>query len=106
MEITRRSVMAGGTLLVAPEIVTTTNVQAQEQKVIASGRYEELASLAWDRGYPTPETTRTLDDELYFERAVQTYLWSLPAGNMYAMKEAQEKIHGSGYNVIAVFEKR
>ena len=53
-----------------------------------------------------PETTRTLDEELYFQRAVQTYLWSLPAVNMFAMKEGQAKTFGEGYQVLAVFEKR
>ena len=106
MEFTRRTMMAAGALVIAPNVVTSVSAQAQAQTVAAGRNYEELAGLPWDRGFPTPEATRTLDDELYFQRAVQTYLWSLPAGNMYAMKEAQEKIHGSGYNVVAVFEKR
>jgi len=50
-------------------------------------RYRELAELPFVADYPTSETSRTLDDELFFQRAVQTYLWTLPAINMYAMKE-------------------
>lgn len=69
-------------------------------------RYQELANLPFKNDYPTKETTRTLDEELYFQRAVQTYLWALPAVNMYAMKEGQAKTFGEGYNVFAVFEKR
>ncbi|MBT8363729.1 MAG: DUF1254 domain-containing protein, partial [Deltaproteobacteria bacterium] len=69
-------------------------------------RYQALANLPFSSDYPTKETTRALDEELYFQRAVQTYLWALPAVNMYAMKEGQAKTFGEGYNVFAVFEKR
>ena len=37
-----------------------------------------------------PETARRLTDELLFERGVQSYLWALPAINMWAMKQASE----------------
>ena len=69
-------------------------------------RYQALASAPFKKDYPTANTTRTLDEELYFQRAVQTYLWSLPAVNMYAMKEGMGKVSGEGYNVMSVFEKR
>ncbi len=69
-------------------------------------RYQELASLPFKNDYPTSETTITLDEELYFQRAVQTYLWALPAVNMYAMKEGLGKVSGDGYNVMSVFENR
>jgi hypothetical protein len=67
-------------------------------------RYKALAEAPFVNDYPTPETTRTLDEELYFQRAVQTYLWALPAVNMYAMKEGQAKTFGEGYNVLVIFE--
>ena len=57
-------------------------------------------------GYPTAESSEKLNDDLYFQRATQVYLWALPAVNMYAMKEGLGKISGEGYNVISVFEKR
>ena len=41
-----------------------------------------------------------------FQRAVQTYLWALPALNMYGMKEGSEKTFGKGYNVLPIFKKR
>jgi hypothetical protein len=68
--------------------------------------YQKLANAAFENDYPSAEATRTLDEELYFQRAVQTYLWALPAVNMYAMKEGQARTFGEGYNVFAVFEKR
>jgi hypothetical protein len=68
-------------------------------------RYKELADLPLKGGYPNG-SEQALDDELYFQRAVQTYLWALPAVNMFAMKEGLGKTFGEGYNVISVFEKR
>ncbi len=62
--------------------------------------------LAFVNDYPTPETTVALDEDLYYQRAVQTYLWALPSVNMYAMKEGQARTFGEGYNVFAVFENR
>ena len=31
---------------------------------------------------------------------MQTYLWAIPALNMYGMKEGSEKVFGAGYNVL------
>ena len=39
----------------------------------APDRYQDLASLPFAGGYPTDETARTLEDELFFQRAVQVY---------------------------------
>jgi hypothetical protein len=72
----------------------------------SSDRYEGLSGLPLEGGYPTGQTSRSLDDELYFQRAVQTYLWSLPAMNMWAMRRGLGDKFGYGYNVISVFEKR
>ena len=62
--------------------------------------------LPFEGGYPTEKASRTLDEELYFQRAVQTYLWALPAMNMVAMREGRGEQFGRGYNVISVSEKR
>ncbi|QFY12397.1 DUF1254 domain-containing protein [Nonomuraea phyllanthi] len=69
-------------------------------------RYEALARLPLEGGYPTEETAVALDEELFFQRATQTYLWALPAMNMYAMRTALGDLSGYGYNVMSVFEKR
>jgi len=77
-----------------------TRVQAQES------RYEDLANLPFVAGYVAKGNAPTLLDELFFQRAVQTYLWALPALNMYGMKEGSEKVFGSGYNVLPIFKQR
>ena len=69
-------------------------------------RFDELANLPFVENVATDETAQTLLDELYFQRAVQVYLWALPAMNVVAMKEGSEKTFGSGYNVMPVWRKR
>ncbi|MGR9585286.1 DUF1254 domain-containing protein [Pandoraea sputorum] len=72
----------------------------------SNSRYQSLADLPFERDYPSASTSRTLQDELIFQRATQTYLWSLPAVNMWAMKEGSEKTFGAGYNVLPVWKER
>ena len=69
-------------------------------------RWNELANLPFRQDYPTEETARRLTDELLFERGVQSYLWALPAINMWAMKQASEARFGAGYNVLPVWKGR
>jgi len=69
-------------------------------------RYNDLASLPFQQNQPTAETTQRLMDELLFERGVQSYLWALPAINMWAMKEGSEAKFGAGYDVLPVWKQR
>ena len=69
-------------------------------------RYNDLADLPFQQDYPTDEMTRQLTDELLFQRGVQSYLWALPAVNMWAMKEGSESRFGAGYNVLPVWKQR
>jgi hypothetical protein len=68
--------------------------------------YDELAGLPFIEGYVAKDHAQTLLDELFFQRAVQTYLWALPSLNMYGMKEGSEKVFGKGYNVLPIFKER
>ena len=81
-------------------LVASSFAQAQ------SSRYNDLANLPFRQDYPTDEMTRRLTDELLFQRGVQSYLWALPAVNMWAMKEASEARFGVGYNVLPVWKQR
>ncbi|MDA4631516.1 hypothetical protein NZA98_10415, partial [Escherichia coli] len=49
-------------------------------------RYEDLAVAPYSKGYLSKADSARLQDELLFQSAVQTYLWALPALNMYGMK--------------------
>lgn len=74
--------------------------------MIGSDHFAALASADFEAGYPTEATSRTLSEELYFQRAVQCYLWALPAVNMFAMKKGLGEVSGAGYHVMSVFERR
>jgi hypothetical protein len=52
----------------------------------ATSRFDELANLPFSENRPTRETAQMLRDELFFERATQTYLWALPLINTLGMK--------------------
>jgi hypothetical protein len=67
---------------------------------------DALANATFSGDYPTKDSADLLRDELYFQRAVQVYLWSLPAINLYAMKQGSEKTYGAGYNVLPVWKER
>jgi hypothetical protein len=72
----------------------------------AASRYDALANLSYEAGYLPRAETQPLLDELFFQRAVQTYIWALPALNMYAMKEGSERVFGKGYNILPIFKDR
>ncbi|WP_321869976.1 DUF1254 domain-containing protein [Paraburkholderia tropica] len=71
-----------------------------------AARYGELANLPFPGGFPAPQSVQTLQDEWLFQRAVQTYIWAIPALNVYAMKEGSERKFGAGYNVLPIFKER
>jgi hypothetical protein len=69
-------------------------------------RFEQLANLAFAENRPTKETAQTFRDELLFQRATQTYLWAMPLLNTMGMRDGFDKAYGTGYNVMAIWEKR
>jgi len=71
-----------------------------------SSRYDELANMPFNQGVLSKDAIASLKDELIFQRAVQSYIWMLPALNMYGMKEGSEKVFGMGYNVLPIFKDR
>jgi hypothetical protein len=74
--------------------------------VVQVSRYEDLANLPFKYGYPSKEGIAELKHELIFQRAVQSYIWALPALNTYGMKEGSEKVFGKGYNILPIWKQR
>jgi hypothetical protein len=74
--------------------------------VAQSTRWDELSKLPFKESYPTPEASARLYDELQFQRAVQVYLWALPAMNAVAMRDGQATTFGGGNNVLAIWKDR
>ncbi|MCO5189682.1 MAG: DUF1254 domain-containing protein [Anaerolineae bacterium] len=68
--------------------------------------WDDLINLSFDGGYPTAEAAERLFDELDFQRAVQVYLWALPAMNVDAMRRGSEAAFGAGNHILPVWKDR
>jgi len=79
--------------------------QTQNTESTAS-RWDELTMLPFPGNQPSEEASARLHDELQFQRAVQVYLWALPAMNMAAMRDGQAGAFGAGNNVLAIWKDR
>ena len=82
------------------------HAQQLDGKPVAPDHWKALTGLAFNESYPSKEASERLYDELQFQRAVQVYLWALPAMNMVAMRDGQAATFGGGNNVLAVFKDR
>ena len=83
MVLTHQRSLTGAVLIAA----TIGAYPAQAQSL----RFDDLSDLPFSNGYLSKEAIAALKDELVFQRAVQSYIWALPALNMYGMKEGSEK---------------
>ena len=68
------------------------------QALAQNSRFDELADMPFKEGYIAKGDVPTLLNDLFFQRSVQTYLWALPALNMYG-KGRLEKVLCKGHNV-------
>jgi hypothetical protein len=57
-------------------ILTVTGLAIPAAGQAQSSRYDSLASMPFRSGYIAKGNNQTLLDELFFQRAVQTYLWA------------------------------
>lgn len=69
-------------------------------------RFNALADLPFEQNHPTPQTAKTLMDELAFQQATQAYLWAMPLINTLGMKFGSEQVFGAGYNVLPIWKER
>ena len=69
-------------------------------------RFEALSNLPFKQNIPTPETARTLMEELEFQQATQAYLWAMPLINTLGMKFGSEEVFGAGYNILPIWKER
>lgn len=72
----------------------------------AEDRFSGLADLPFENNRPTAETAATLREEMLFQRAMQTYLWAMPLINTMGMYDGFRDSFGTGYNVMAIWDKR
>jgi hypothetical protein len=74
--------------------------------IAVSDQHRVLAEIGFEENWPTDEAAEVLLEELAFQRAVQVYLWALPAMNVVAMRDGSEHHFGAGYNVMPVWRER
>ena len=92
----------GIALVTALALTGCNQQQTQTQGPQAQSHFEQLANLPYSQNRATPETAQTLQDELLFQRATQTYLWAMPLINTMGMKVGSEEKFGAGYNVLPI----
>lgn len=61
-----------------------------------------IGKLTFERGYPTPETTTKIYDEMDYQRAVQAYLWAYPAVSFESIRVGLKQALGVDYNDLAI----
>lgn len=87
---------------------TTSILTSITSLTIATGALAQdpLTQLEFPGGYPTEESSKKLYDELDFQRAVQVYLWAMPAMNIDAMRQGSEAAFGAGNHILPVWKDR
>jgi hypothetical protein len=86
--------------LVGATVVATAMAYGQ------SSRFDALSNLPFEQNRPTPETAKTLMNELAFQQATQAYLWAMPLINTLGMKFGSEQVFGAGYNILPIWKER
>jgi hypothetical protein len=121
-DINRRDAMKGGASIAtlaaigatvaAPTAVTTASVvatttAAQAQRSGTTAVETRIGKLEFTHkypgGYPTAETVEMLYDERDFQRAVQAYLWAMPAVSFWGPKRVLMEPKGAAYGDFTPF---
>jgi hypothetical protein len=64
-----------------------------------------VGALQYELGFPTPETSRKLFDEMDFQRAVQAYLWAYPAVSFESIRLTLKHDLGIDFNDMGIADK-
>ncbi|MGH7487908.1 MAG: DUF1254 domain-containing protein, partial [bacterium] len=91
---------------IAATVVLLAAAVTKESAFAQADHFDALANAPFEQNRPTPETAKTLMDELAFQQAVQAYLWAMPLINTLGMKSGSEEVFGAGYNILPVWKER
>ena len=82
-------------------------MKSNQQEQRKQARYSEgetrLGKLDFENDYVTEETAAKLREELQFQAAVQTYLWSFPIANVMSLRDGHRAV-GIKNTAIPIFE--
>ena len=106
MRIALTAAMAVALATISTAFAQTHPASKGQPRDTSMSHYTSLADIPFPGGYPSQDNITALHDELAFQRGVQSYIWALPALNMYAMKEGSEAKFGAGYNVLPIWKER
>jgi hypothetical protein len=74
---------------------------------IAQGSSQSpLVTQMYNGQWPAQEDYAKFKDQLFFQRAVDAYMLTLPALNTIGMRDGSEAKFGAGYNVLPVWKDR
>ena len=76
-----------------------------ESQAVEAGK-SLVSGMKINEGYPSKATSQRLYDELQFQQAVQSYLWSEPAMSLFSVREALEKTFNASPNTVPVWKDR
>ena len=81
------------------------NDQDQAIKIDGS-HWDQLVNTEFPESYPTEESVEVLYDEMIFQRATQSIMWSMPAMTLWYMKKGSEAQFGEGSNILPIWKDR
>ena len=78
----------------------------EEEITTDRSNWDHLTELEFPEAYPTEQATEILYDEMLFQRATQSVLWSMPAMTLWYMKKGSEAQFGEGSNIFPIWKDR
>lgn len=94
-----------GLILIGFYSCTTRNDQGQFDKKNPSP-WGQLVNTEFPESYPTEESVEVLYDEMIFQRATQSILWSMPAMTLWYMKKGSEAQFGEGSHILPIWKDK
>ncbi len=83
------------------------HAQAQTATQEEPTLWGDLVGMEFEGGAnPNEEQAARIFDEYDFQRATQAFIWSLPAMNMYSMREGSEALFGRGNHILPTWKGR
>ena len=79
-----------------------TVAQHPDSTIPDSVEVPRVGALRYELGFPTPETSRRLFDEMDFQRAVQAYLWGYPAVSFESIRLTLKRDLGIDFNDVGI----
>ena len=81
-------------------------VIAMASTVQAAEAAPPLVEKLYNGNWPSEKEGQKLRDELYYQRAIHTYMTMLPALNTIGMRDGSHAEFGAGYNVLPIWKDR